>query len=92
MATDELRTTDASGAQDAGAEASAFRMAGAEADGRQTASAQDDTCVGAAVTEDMPDEELLYDLADLFRVFGDTTRIKILYALMDGDLCVAHLA
>ena len=30
----------------------------------------------------MPDEELLYDLADLFKVFGDTTRIKILYALM----------
>lgn len=33
----------------------------------------------------MPDEELLYDLADLFKVFGDTTRIKILYALMTKD-------
>ncbi|MCI6968430.1 MAG: transcriptional regulator, partial [Collinsella sp.] len=32
--------------------------------------------------EDLPDEELLYDLADLFKVFSDTTRIKILYALM----------
>lgn len=40
----------------------------------------------------MPDEELLYDLADLFKVFGDTTRIKILYALMVEDLCVADLA
>ena len=30
----------------------------------------------------MPDEELLYDLADLFKVFADTTRIKILFALM----------
>ncbi|MFR3273815.1 MAG: ArsR/SmtB family transcription factor [Slackia sp.] len=30
----------------------------------------------------MPEEELLYDLADLFKVFSDTTRIKILYALM----------
>ena len=30
--------------------------------------------------EDLPDEELLYDLADLFKVFSDTTRIKILYA------------
>lgn len=40
----------------------------------------------------LPDEELLYDLADLFKVFGDTTRIKILYALMDGDLCVCDLA
>lgn len=40
----------------------------------------------------MPDEELLYDLADLFKVFADTTRIKILYALMVRELCVADLA
>ena len=40
----------------------------------------------------MPDEELLYDLADLFKTFGDTTRIKILYALMDADLTVSDLA
>ena len=44
------------------------------------------------VPEGMPDEELLYELADLFKVFGDTTRIKILYALMEQDLCVADLA
>ena len=42
--------------------------------------------------ESLPDEELLYDLADLFKVFGDTTRIKILYALMGQELCVADLA
>ncbi len=42
--------------------------------------------------ESLPDEELLYDLADLFKVFGDTTRIKILYALMARELCVADLA
>lgn len=42
--------------------------------------------------ESMPDEELLYDLADLFKVFGDTTRIKILYALMGQELCVADIA
>lgn len=42
--------------------------------------------------ECMPDEELLYDLADLFKVFGDTTRIKILYALMGKELCVADIA
>ncbi len=42
--------------------------------------------------ECMPDEELLYDLADLFKVFGDTTRIKILYALMGNELCVADIA
>ncbi|MBR5259239.1 MAG: winged helix-turn-helix transcriptional regulator [Eggerthellaceae bacterium] len=39
----------------------------------------------------MPEEEMLYDLADLFKVFSDTTRIKILFALMDQDLCVAHI-
>ena len=42
--------------------------------------------------ESMPDEELLYDLADLFRVFSDTTRIKILFALMGRELCVADIA
>ncbi len=42
-------------------------------------------------TDGLPDEELLYDLADLFKVFSDTTRIKILYALMDQELCVAHI-
>lgn len=37
-------------------------------------------------------EEMLYDLADLFKVFGDSTRIRILYALMNGPLCVSDLA
>lgn len=40
----------------------------------------------------MPDDEILYDLADLFKVFSDTTRIKILYSLMIGELCVADIA
>lgn len=40
----------------------------------------------------MPDEELLYELADLFKVFGDTTRIKILYCLMGNKRCVADIA
>lgn len=40
----------------------------------------------------LSNEELLYDLADLFKVFADTTRIKILYALMDGALCVGDIA
>jgi DNA-binding transcriptional ArsR family regulator len=44
------------------------------------------------VEEPMPDDEILYDLADLFKVFADTTRIKILYALMNGELCVADIA
>ncbi|MGI6216677.1 MAG: ArsR/SmtB family transcription factor [Coriobacteriales bacterium] len=38
------------------------------------------------------DDELLYDLADLFRIFADTTRVKILYALTAGDLKVSDLA
>lgn len=46
---------------------------------------------GPSTPECMPDEELLYDLADLFKVFGDTTRIKILYALMGQELCVADI-
>lgn len=40
----------------------------------------------------MPNEELLYDLADLFKVFSDTTRIKILYSLMDAPLSVGDIA
>ncbi len=46
----------------------------------------------SAFEADMPDEEILYDLADLFKVFSDTTRIKILYSLMGGELCVADIA
>lgn len=42
--------------------------------------------------EGQPEEELLYDLADLFKVFSDTTRIKILFALMEKDLNVGEIA
>ena len=42
--------------------------------------------------EEMPPEEDLYDLAELFKVFGDSTRIKILYALFSAELCVGDLA
>ncbi|MDM8275346.1 ArsR/SmtB family transcription factor [Enorma phocaeensis] len=40
----------------------------------------------------MPDEELLYDLADLFKIFSDTTRIKILYSLYDEPRSVGSIA
>ena len=40
----------------------------------------------------LPDDEVLYELADLFRVFGDSTRIKILYALFESELCVCDIA
>lgn len=54
--------------------------------------AEPETTVEALIETAMPDEEILYDLADLFKVFSDTTRIKILYALMQGELCVADIA
>lgn len=44
------------------------------------------------VLDDMPPEEELYDLAELFKVFGDSTRIKILYALFEAELCVCDIA
>ena len=40
----------------------------------------------------MPAEELLYDLAELFKVFGDTTRIKIVCALFKSEMCVCDIA
>ena len=48
--------------------------------------------VVSKVLENQPDDEYLYDLADLFKTFGDSTRIKILYALFVGELCVGDLA
>ena len=40
----------------------------------------------------MPDEECLYDLAELFKVFGDSTRIRILYVLFESEMCVCDIA
>ena len=48
--------------------------------------------VVAAVNPKMPPEEKLYDLADFFKVFGDSTRIKILYVLLCSDMCVCDIA
>ncbi len=44
------------------------------------------------VSRAMPKEEDLYDLAELFKVFGDTTRIKLLWALDKEEMCVCDLA
>ncbi|HIY20326.1 MAG TPA: metalloregulator ArsR/SmtB family transcription factor [Candidatus Flavonifractor merdigallinarum] len=46
----------------------------------------------AQVNENMPDEEILYDLAELFKIFGDSTRIKILYVLFESEMCVCDIA
>lgn len=40
----------------------------------------------------MPDEDCLYDLTELFRVFGDSTRIRILYVLFASEMCVCDIA
>ena len=45
-----------------------------------------------AVKKNMPDDEYLYDLSELFKIFGDSTRIRILYALFDNELCVGDIA
>lgn len=44
------------------------------------------------IQKKLPNEEELYDLADVFKVFGDSTRIKILYTLYTSELCVADIA
>ena len=62
--------------------------------------APDERCSCTVVHEDvvervrkaLPDDETLYDLAELFRVFADSTRIKILYALFEAELCVCDLS
>ena len=44
------------------------------------------------VKNELPDDELLCDLADLYKIFGDTTRIKIMYALHEDEMCVCAIA
>lgn len=44
------------------------------------------------VRKKMPQEEKLYDLAELFKVFGDTTRVKIISALFEAEMCVCDIA
>lgn len=44
------------------------------------------------VISELPDTDTLYDLAELFKVFGDSTRIRILAALLEKEMCVYHLS
>ena len=44
------------------------------------------------VISNMPSDNILRDLGDLFKLFGDTTRIKILYSLFESELCVCAIA
>lgn len=43
-------------------------------------------------TDKLPDEETLYDLAELYKIFGDSTRIKILFVLLETEMCVCDIA
>ncbi|MBR1638550.1 MAG: helix-turn-helix transcriptional regulator [Treponema sp.] len=45
-----------------------------------------------AVKETFPADEVLFDLSDFYKIFGDTTRVKILYALDKSDLCVCDIS
>ncbi len=44
------------------------------------------------VREHIPKDEILYDLSDLFKTLGDSTRIKVLYALFQAEMCVCDIA
>ncbi|MFA5527215.1 MAG: metalloregulator ArsR/SmtB family transcription factor [Peptostreptococcales bacterium] len=45
-----------------------------------------------SVKDKMPEKETFYDLAGLFKVFGDSTRIKILWALHESEMCVCDIS
>ena len=44
------------------------------------------------VKKRIPQDEMIYDLAEFFKVFADSTRMKIIYALMENELCVCDIA
>ena len=52
----------------------------------------DHEAILARVRDELPRDELLTNLSELFKVFGDATRIKILFALLDSELCVCAIA
>lgn len=69
-------------------------MAGREEIGCDTAITEEDehTIVAEKIRKGMPDEDLLVDIAELFKVFGDSTRTKILAALSQSECCVCCLS
>lgn len=52
----------------------------------------DHSAILSKVSGQMPCDDLLCDLGDLFKIFGDTTRIKILYSLFESELCVCAIS
>ena len=71
-----------------------------EGTGERREERKDEICEGCEVHEDLlkivnetlPEETELYDLAELFKVFGDSTRIRILFVLFEAEVCVCDLA
>ncbi len=61
---------------------------------------KEETCEGEIIHEDtvkkvketFPKDEMIFDLADFYKIFGDTTRVKILYALDKSELCVCDIS
>ncbi|MBQ2824232.1 MAG: winged helix-turn-helix transcriptional regulator [Oscillospiraceae bacterium] len=53
-------------------------------------------CVHGEIVEKVcsriPDDEILYDVAELFKVFGDSTRVRIICALFESEMCVCDIA
>lgn len=45
-----------------------------------------------SVADVMPNEDVLFDLSELFKLFGDSTRIRILYCLLASEMCVCDIA
>ena len=48
--------------------------------------------IAEAARRDLPEEDELFDLAELFKIFGDSTRVKILYLLFETEMCVCDIA
>ena len=59
---------------------------------RSVTKSQCRSCGGHGCPRADVSDDALYDLAELFKVFGDGTRIRIISALMDGEMCVFHLS
>ena len=63
---------------------------------RYTVECCDDTCphqdILSRVQRAIPGEDTLYDLTELFRIFGDSTRVRILYVLFESEMCVCDIA
>lgn len=54
---------------------------------------QNDTnCKTNEIIKKLPKDEKIYDLAELFKVFGDSTRMKILFVLFESEMCVYHIS